>query len=107
MHYFVARLLAAAEEMQDEKNNISALENVDIYGLILSMLGNCCRLLVLFFEFELLAKYTLFYRQSVERFGPRSDQYFLGSDLCPNCLQIIPAQHILDGLDGGLVFTIH
>ena len=40
VHYFVARLLAA-EEMQDEKN-ISTLENVDLYGLILSMLGNCC-----------------------------------------------------------------
>ena len=48
VHYFVARLLAA-EEMQDEKKTkhfISALENVDLYCLILSILEKCCRLLV-------------------------------------------------------------
>ena len=60
-----------------KKNHfIIALENVDLYGLILSMRGNCCRLLVLFFEFELSSKYYRFYRQSVERFGPRSDPVF-------------------------------
>ena len=43
MHYLVARLLAA-EGMQ-VKTIISALKIVDVYGLILSMLGNCFRLL--------------------------------------------------------------
>ena len=52
--------LLAAEEMPDEKN-ISALESVDLYGLILSMLGNSCRLLV-FFECELLSKYSRLWR---------------------------------------------
>ena len=42
----------------------------NVYGLILRMLGNCCRLLV-FFESEFLSKYHRFNDQSVKRFGPR------------------------------------
>ena len=34
----------------NKSNFISPLENVDLYGLILSMLGNCCRQLVFFLK---------------------------------------------------------
>ena len=66
---------------------------VDLYGLILSMLGNCCHLLV-FFIVSFYQNTLGFIVRVSNGLDHDRTQYFLGPDLCPNCLQIIPAQHI-------------
>ena len=84
-------LLCSQTARSRRKHFISTLENVDLNGLILSILGNCCRLLVFVLNVNFYKNTLSFIVRVLNVLDQDQTQYVLGSDLCPNCLQIIPA----------------